>query len=93
MDKALTQFQVQLENRSIVLDVSAQVRTWLADNGYNETMGARPIHRLIEEKLKKPILDEILFGKLKKGGKLSYTLKGNDISFNIKTMKKKTIKC
>ena len=93
VDKALTQFQVQLENRSIVLDVSAQVRTWLADNGYNETMGARPIHRLIEEKLKKPILDEILFGKLKKGGKLSYTLKGNDISFNIKTMKKKTIKC
>ena len=93
VDKALTQFQAQLENRNIVLDVDKQVRNWLADNGYNETMGARPIHRLIEDKLKKPILDEILFGKLKKGGKLFYKLKGNDILYNIEVLKKKTIKC
>ena len=93
VDKALTQFQAQLENRNIVLDVDKQVRSWLADNGYNETMGARPIHRLIEDKLKKPILDEILFGKLKKGGKLFYKLKGNDIIFSIEVLKKKTIKC
>ena len=93
VDKALTQFQAQLESRHIMLDIDKKVRTWLADNGYNETMGARPIHRLIEEKLKKPILDEILFGRLKKGGKLSYTLKGKDILFNIEVLKKGTIKC
>ena len=93
VDKALTQFQVQLENRNIMLDVNKQVRAWLADNGYNETMGARPIHRLIEDKLKKPILDEILFGKLKKGGKLSYALKGKNVLFSIKALKKKAVKC
>ncbi len=93
VDKALTQFQAQLESHNIVLDVDKKVRAWLADNGYNETMGARPIHRLIEDKLKKPISDEILFGKLKKGGKLSYTLKGKDILFGIEALKKKPIKC
>ena len=93
VDKALTQFQAQLESHNIVLDVDKKVRAWLADNGYNETMGARPIHRLIEDKLKKPISDEILFGKLKKGGKLSYTLKGKDILPNIQALKKKPIKC
>ena len=93
VDKALTQFQMQLENRNIMLDVNKQVRAWLADNGYNETMGARPIHRLIEDKLKKPILDEILFGKLKKGGKLSYKLKGKNVLFSIKALKKKAVKC
>ena len=93
VDKALTQFQAQLESHNIVLDVDKKVRAWLADNGYNETMGARPIHRLIEDKLKKPISDEILFGKLKKGGELSYTLKGKEILFDIKAPKKKPIKC
>ncbi|MBC6413862.1 MAG: ATP-dependent Clp protease ATP-binding subunit ClpA [Chromatiales bacterium] len=93
VDKALTQFQAQIENRNIVLNIDKQVRNWLADNGYSETMGARPIHRLIEDKLKKPILDEILFGKLKKGGKLSYTLKGNDILFSVTDLNKKKIEC
>ena len=93
VDKALTQFQAQLESHNIVLDVDKKVRAWLADNGYNETMGARPIHRLIEDKLKKPISDEILFGKLKKGGELSYTLKGKDILFKIQALTKKPIKC
>ena len=93
VDKALTQFQAQIENRNIVFTIDRRVRNWLADNGYSATMGARPIHRLIEDKLKKPILDEILFGKLKKGGKLSYTLKGNDILFSIKNLNKKTIQC
>ena len=93
VDKALIQFQAQLESHNIVLEVDKKVRAWLADNGYNETMGARPIHRLIEDRLKKPISDEILFGQLKKGGRLSYKLKGKDILFSIKALKKKSMKC
>jgi len=93
VDKVLTQFQTQLDNHRIVLEVNQPVRNWLADHGYSATLGARPILRLIEEKLKKPILDEILFGALKKGGQLVYTLKGGEIVYRVKPLKKEGLKC
>ena len=93
VDKSLTQFQAQLESRHIQLTVEPAVKKWLAKKGFSTTTGARPMQRLIEEKLKKPLLDEILFGNLKKGGKISYTLKQNDIVFECNALEKKVLKC
>ena len=54
---------------------------WLRDNGYNETMGARPLKRLFEEKIKKPLSREIMFGRLKDGGKVRVSLEGDELKF------------
>ena len=94
VDKSLTQFQAQLENRRIQLVVKPAVKTWLAKKGFSTTRGARPLERLIEEQLKKPLLDEVLFGDLKKGGQVSYTVKRDKIVFKSRsTVKTKVLKC
>jgi ATP-dependent Clp protease ATP-binding subunit ClpA len=58
-----------LAPKNITLNVTQQARTWLAENGYDPKMGARPFERLFEEKIKKPLSREILFGRLKNGGR------------------------
>ncbi len=70
-DKFLVELQTQLDDKRVQLDVSDEVREWLAVNGYDEKMGARPMARLIQEKLKKPLAEEVLFGDLAdKGGRV-----------------------
>lgn len=68
VDKFLTELQAQLDDKQVVLHVSEAAREWLAEHGYDEKMGARPMRRLIQEKIKKPLAEMILFGELSDGG-------------------------
>jgi ATP-dependent Clp protease ATP-binding subunit ClpA len=68
VDKFLVQLQAQLDDKKVTLDVAEEAREWLAENGYDEKMGARPMNRLIQEMLKKPLAEEVLFGDLSAAG-------------------------
>ena len=68
VDKFLTELQAQLDEKHVVLHVDETARQWLAEHGYDEKMGARPMQRLIQEKLKKPLAEMILFGELAESG-------------------------
>ena len=67
-DKFLTELQSQLDERQVVIDVDEEARLWLVEKGYDATMGARPMERVIQEHIKKPLADMVLFGSLVKGG-------------------------
>jgi ATP-dependent Clp protease ATP-binding subunit ClpA len=84
VDKFIVQLQAQLDKKQISLEVSEGARAWLAEQGYDRTMGARPMARLIQEKLKKPLANEILFGALQHGGSVSVSLdkQANGIIFD-----------
>jgi len=68
VQKFVMQLEAQLSERNVTFDLSEPAIAWLAKNGYDEKMGARPLARVIQEHIKKPLANEILFGKLKKGG-------------------------
>lgn len=68
VDKFLTELQAQLDDKRVMLEVDDEARIWLAEKGYDVNMGARPMHRLIQDKVKRPLADMILFGSLSKGG-------------------------
>ncbi len=68
VDKFLTELQAQLDEKRVVLNVDDDARDWLAEHGYDEQMGARPMQRLIQEKIKKPLAELILFGELAEAG-------------------------
>ncbi len=78
VDKFTTQLQALLESRRVELKVDAAARNWLAQRGFSRTLGARPMQRLIAEHLKKAILDDLLFGALKKGGTVEFTMTADD---------------
>jgi ATP-dependent Clp protease ATP-binding subunit ClpA len=81
VDKFLVQLQSQLDEKKVFLDVDDEARVWLAENGYDAKMGARPMDRLIQEKIKKPLAEEVLFGSLsEKGGTVFVTVEGNELS-------------
>ncbi len=82
VDKFIFQLESQLEDRSISIHMTDEAREWLATNGYDENFGARPLDRLITEKIKRPLADEVLFGKLSKGGCVSVDLKDGEIIFS-----------
>ena len=84
VDKFLVELQAQLDDKSVALEVDEGARLWLAENGYDEDMGARPMARLIQEKLKKPLAEEVLFGKLSNGGgTVKVSLEDGDIAIEI----------
>ena len=64
----LVEVQVQLDDKKVVLEIEDSAREWLAVNGYDEAMGARPMQRLIQSKIKKDLAEDILFGRLSNGG-------------------------
>ena len=68
VDKFVLQLEAQLSDRNVTIELSDEAREWLVENGYDPTMGARPMARLIQTVIKTPLADEVLFGKLKKGG-------------------------
>ena len=84
VDKFIVQLQAQLDKKQVSLEVESGVREWLSENGYDKAMGARPMARLIQDKLKKPLANEILFGGLQNGGSVHVQLneKEDDIEFN-----------
>jgi len=70
VDKFIVELQMQLDKKQVELDISTSARDWLAEKGYDKAMGARPMSRVIQDNLKKPLANEVLFGSLAEGGKV-----------------------
>jgi ATP-dependent Clp protease ATP-binding subunit ClpA len=68
VEKFVLQLEAQLADRDVTIELSEPAKAWLIEHGYDEQMGARPMARVIQEHIKKPLADEVLFGKLKDGG-------------------------
>jgi ATP-dependent Clp protease ATP-binding subunit ClpA len=68
VEKFVLQLEAQLGDRNVTIELSEEASRWLIANGYDELMGARPMARVIQEHIKKPLADEVLFGHLKSGG-------------------------
>jgi ATP-dependent Clp protease ATP-binding subunit ClpA len=84
VDKFLVAFELQLNEKKVTLAVDQEARRWLAEKGYDPKMGARPMARVIQEHLKKPLANELLFGELTKGGHVNVTVnKDNEIAIEI----------
>jgi ATP-dependent Clp protease ATP-binding subunit ClpA len=84
VDKFLEEVQVQLDEKKVVLEVTEEAREWLAVNGYDQAMGARPMQRLIQSKIKKELAEDILFGRLSNGGGVVHVeVKDDDIHLEI----------
>jgi ATP-dependent Clp protease ATP-binding subunit ClpA len=79
--KQLMELENQLLTKKVEVEVSAEVREWLAQKGYDRLMGARPMARLIQDQIKKPLANEILFGKLENGGKVKVVMKDGAPAF------------
>jgi ATP-dependent Clp protease ATP-binding subunit ClpA len=79
VNKFIMELEVLLEKSKVSITVDAAARKWLCKHGYDEKMGARPMARLVQEKLKKPLVDELLFGQLMKGGVVQVTEKNEEI--------------
>ncbi|MGI9481429.1 MAG: ATP-dependent Clp protease ATP-binding subunit ClpA [Hyphomicrobiales bacterium] len=75
VEKFVLQLEAQLEDRNVMIELSDEAAKWLAMEGYDERFGARPLGRVIQENIKKPLADEVLFGKLAKGGTVRVVLK------------------
>ena len=71
VDKFLIELEAQLQEKHVSLHVDADARRWLAEHGFDATMGARPMARVIQENVKRPLADELLFGKLANGGRVT----------------------
>jgi len=84
VDKNLRELQALLDEKKVALDVSQEAREWLAEKGYDPAFGARPMARVIEEQLKKPLANEILFGALKDGGTANVERKGESLGITSK---------
>ena len=85
VDKFIIQLESQLEEKKVSLIVEDSARDWMAKEGYDEKMGARPMARLIQEHIKKPLAEEILFGKLSKGGTVRVVKKDDGLDFEFST--------
>jgi len=84
VQKFVMQLEAQLADRGVTFDLAPEAIAWLADKGYDERMGARPLGRVIQEHIKKPLADEVLFGKLRKGGTVRITVEGSGSDAKLK---------
>src|SRR5258707_1807970 len=78
VEKFVLQLEAQLADRDVTIELSDEASKWLIEHGYDEQMGARPMSRVIQEHIKKPLADEVLFGKLKSGGHVNVILVQQD---------------
>jgi ATP-dependent Clp protease ATP-binding subunit ClpA len=81
VDKFITELQAQLEDKHVEVDVDEKARAWLAAHGHDPAMGARPMARIIREKIKKALADEILFGRLAHGGEVTVSEQDGELTF------------
>ena len=79
VDKFILELEGQLADKNVFISIDESARIWLAEHGYDPAMGARPMARVIQEHIKKPLADEILFGRLVKGGTVSVTEKDGEL--------------
>jgi len=90
VDKFIIELESQLEEKNVQIDFNPEAKAWLAEHGFDEAMGARPMARVISENIKKPLADEILFGKLSKGGRVNVILDGDgNIAFEFESRESK----
>ena len=85
VDKFIMQLEAQLEDRGVTFELDGGARDWLVRKGYDEQFGARPMARVIQEHIKKPLADELLFGKLENGGIVKISVSDGKLHLNIKT--------
>ncbi|MBB3347499.1 ATP-dependent Clp protease ATP-binding subunit ClpA [Sphingomonas sp. BK069] len=83
VDKFILQLELQLADRDVHIKLDDEAKKWLTDKGYDKLYGARPMGRLIQEKIKQPLAEELLFGKLVHGGEVTVKLKEGALSFAI----------
>jgi ATP-dependent Clp protease ATP-binding subunit ClpA len=88
--KFIMQLEAQLADRHVTIETTDEAADWLAKNGFDELYGARPLARVIQEHIKKPLADEILFGKLVKGGHVKVVLKDSKLAFEIEDEDRET---
>ena len=84
VDKFIFELEAQLQEQQVTLEVLESARLWLAEHGYDPKMGARPMARLIQQRIKKPLAEELLFGQLAKGGHLIVRVEDDKLAFDIK---------
>lgn len=87
VDKFLVELQVQLDDKKVHISVHDDAREWLAEHGYDKSMGARPMARLIQEEIKKKLADALLFGVLSTGGEVEVSVKDDRLHFMFKESK------
>jgi ATP-dependent Clp protease ATP-binding subunit ClpA len=83
VEKFVMQLEAQLADRNVTIELSSAAKEWLAERGYDRLYGARPLARVIQEYIKKPLAEELLFGKLVKGGSVKVTMKEGKLDFEI----------
>ncbi|MEL6170189.1 MAG: ATP-dependent Clp protease ATP-binding subunit ClpA [Pseudomonadota bacterium] len=83
VEKFVLQLEAQLMDRNVSIELSGPAAEWLGDKGYDDKMGARPLGRVIQEHIKKPLAEELLFGKLAKGGLVKVGVKNGEIHLTI----------
>ena len=81
VEKFVMQLEAQLADRNVTIELSSGAKEWLAERGFDRLYGARPLARVIQEYIKKPLAEELLFGRLVKGGAVKVTLKDNKLDF------------
>ena len=91
VEKFILQLEAQLMDRHVAIEITNEAASWLADKGYDDKMGARPLSRVIQEHIKKPLAEELLFGKLSKGGLVIVSVKNNKIKLDLKGPEKRRI--
>ncbi len=87
VDKFIVELQVQLDEKGVSLEITKDAKKWMATHGYDKAMGARPMARLIQEQLKKPLANELLFGELAKGGAAKVVVKKDKLVINYESKK------
>jgi ATP-dependent Clp protease ATP-binding subunit ClpA len=85
VDKFIFELEAQLQEQQVSVEVDEGARLWLAEHGYDPKMGARPMARLIQQRIKKPLAEELLFGKLERGGHLVIRLEDGELAFDIES--------
>ena len=89
VDKFIGELSDQLGERKVSISLGKAARDWLAEKGYDQLYGARPLGRIIQDKVKKPLADELLFGKLAKGGQVEIDVANGKLSFAFRALEKK----
>jgi ATP-dependent Clp protease ATP-binding subunit ClpA len=83
VEKFVMQLEAQLADRNVTIELSSAAKEWLAERGYDRLYGARPLARVIQEHIKKPLAEELLFGRLAKGGSVKVAMKDGKLDFEI----------
>lgn len=91
VDKFIVELQTQVDDKGVQIQLDEDARDWLASEGYDETMGARPMARVIDEQIKKPLAEQLLFGELVNGGKLLIGVKDGALDLEFAPAKKKQV--